>query len=372
MVELKTFPISQSYDHLWQSLAEGFFVLNDEGTVTAANEAAALILGYTPEALIGQSYEAFWPMEIPFPDDAGAAESHKTELRQSDGRFISAHITIFPLNASGTRQKLVAISSLEQIQRFDDSLSHAQRLAGLGTLTAGVAHELVTPISIIANTCSNVQAEIEDDDLRVENLLRYIEIVQQSVWRCTRIMDVLRNYSFAETQVMTMTDLGTIVEDALTLVQHQFRGEFQIDVDVVWEQESKSIVCDHNRIMQMLINLLINARDAMQPDGGKIQIKSWSLPSLEYSPPPSEAVQSNGHTSIAAHAITVKDTGHGIDPAILDKIFDPFFTTKPSGQGTGLGLFLARRIVNQHNGRIWAQNNADGGATFTIILPRKQ
>jgi signal transduction histidine kinase len=245
-------------------------------------------------------------------------------------------------------------------------------LAGLGTLTAGVAHELVTPISIITNTCSNMQAEIEDDDLSQENLLRYIQIIEQSIWRCNRIVSVLRNYSFAEEQLMTVTDLSAIVEDALTLVRHQFRGEFQIEVDVIWEQESKSIVCDHNRITQMLINLLINARDAMQPNGGTIRIKSWSLSSLEYSPPPSDAAYANGHSAIVAHALTVEDTGHGIDPAIMDKIFDPFFTTKPSGQGTGLGLFLARRIVNQHNGRIWAENNAHDGATFTIILPRRQ
>jgi signal transduction histidine kinase len=80
----------------------------------------------------------------------------------------------------------------------------------------------------------------------------------------------------------------------------------------------------------------------------------------------------NTDAIVDAYAISVSDTGQGIDPAIKDKIFDPFFTTKPNGKGTGLGLFLAKQIVIQHNGRIWADNNPDGGATFTVILPRKQ
>jgi signal transduction histidine kinase len=119
---------------------------------------------------------------------------------------------------------------------------------------------------------------------------------------------------------------------------------------------------------QVLINLLINARDAMSPKGGTVEIRSWQQLDGELG----TAVSHNGSgLSQKMYAFSVSDTGSGIDPDLLESIFDPFFTTKRSGKGTGLGLFIAKRIVQQHNGRIWAENNELGGATFTVVLPRK-
>jgi signal transduction histidine kinase len=124
---------------------------------------------------------------------------------------------------------------------------------------------------------------------------------------------------------------------------------------------------------QVLVNLLINARDAMQPGGGTIQIKAWQLKPTDAVSPIPELTYSNGSaTAVTEYAIAVQDNGTGIAPEIKEKIFNPFFTTKPSGKGTGLGLFLARQIVEQHNGRIWAANNPAAGATFTVVIPRQQ
>lgn len=374
MVDVSISPLPQFHEHLWQGLVEGFVVLDAAGTVTAANAAAETLIGCASGDLLGRSYTTFWPDSVPSPHDLSldAQSSHKTEIRQENGRTIPVSLTISNLDAGAEAHKLVTITSLEIVQRFNDALSHAQRLAGVGILTAGVAHELVTPISIITNTCSNVRAELEDDTLTTTDLMRYVEMVEQSIWRCMRIVGVLRDYTFDDVQHMAVTEMNAIIDDAMVLLRHQFRSEFRIEFELDLSSSLKSIVCDHNQMTQVLINLLINARDAMQPDGGTIQIKTWTIPADTQPHFLSTTAASNGHTAVESYAFSVRDSGHGIDPAIIHKIFDPFFTTKPNGKGTGLGLFLARQIVRQHNGRIWAQNNPDGGATFTVVLPRRQ
>lgn len=361
----------QFYDHLWRNLAEGFLILDGQGDVVAANESAAEILGYAPDELSGCSYRAFWPETWPSPLDTiqDTGHSHDGDVRRQDGRFTPVTLTISPLVAAGEAHKLIVLGDPAKVKHVNDALLHIQRLAGIGTLVTGVGHELVTPISLITNVCSNMQAELEDDTLDTANLTHYIQMIEQSVWRCTRIVDVLRHYSVNDAHHMAVTDLKMIVEDALTLVRHRFQGDFHIGIEKDFAPDLKSIMCDHNRMTQVLVNLLINARDAMQPDGGAIRIKTWDIPTPN-SPRSLENISSNGEAAVPAYAISFQDTGTGIAPDIIDKIFNPFFTTKPSGKGTGLGLYLSRQIVEQHNGRIWAENNPDKGATFTIVIPR--
>lgn len=265
---------------------------------------------------------------------------------------------------------MVPLNNDHQEEHVNEALGQTQRLAGIGILTAGVAHELNTPISIIAATCSNLQHEIDENNLSMEQLLKYIDMIEQSAWRAARIVEVLRNYSPNEASQMAVTDLNMIMEDALTLVRHQFRSEYNIQIETDLAQNLGTIVCDHNRLTQVIVNLLINARDALTPGGGCVRLKSWLVP-------PQTRILSrvNGQSSLPTnqeqYAFSISDTGQGIEPAVMDKIFEPFFTTKPAGKGAGLGLFISKRIVDQHHGRIWAENNPEGGTTFTVTLPRK-
>lgn len=255
---------------------------------------------------------------------------------------------------------MVSFTDLRDLEEMSDALAHVQRMAGIGLLTASVAHELNTPLSIIAATCSNMQHAVEENNLSMGELMRYIGMIEQSAWRAARTVEVLRNYSYEEESQTAVTDLNLILDDALTLVKHQFHTEYNIELETDFSGEFRSIVCDHNRMTQVVINLLLNARDALGKQGGVVRLRSWVV-----APDP----HSNG-TAVEQYAFSVSDNGPGIDPAILPHIFDPFFTTRPNNKGTGLGLFVARRIVQEHNGRIWAENNADGGASFIVTLPR--
>ena len=159
----------------------------------------------------------------------------------------------------------------------NEALTRIQRLAGIGILTASVAHELNTPVSVIAATCSNLQHEIAADTLTPEQLAYYARLIDQSAWRAARTLEVLRNYSYDEDIHPAVTDLNLIVEDALTLVRQQFQSEFNIQIDMDLSPLLKSIICDHNRMTQVLINLLANARDSMLPQGGVIRVRTWVL-----------------------------------------------------------------------------------------------
>lgn len=351
------------YEHLLHAVSAGVLVLDDDGIVTSANPAAGRILGRDAEQLIGRTWADLGAND----ERLTASPPHRTTLFQPDGRSITVNLAVTPVSDHITSTTMVSFTHWQEMEQLNEALLHTQRLAGIGLLTASVAHELNTPLSIIAATCSNMLYEIEENSLGMEQLQRYVEMIEQSAWRSARIVEVLRNYSYADEMQTAVTDLNMIIEDALVLVQHQFRGEFNIQIVKKLDENLKTIVLDHNRLTQVILNLLINARDTMLPNGGTIEIRSWAQNAeLE------TAVSSNGNGSHQEmYAFSVSDTGSGIDPELLDRIFEPFFTTKSPGKGTGLGLFIAQRIVQQHNGRIWAENNALGGATFTVVLPRK-
>ncbi len=371
MVDINPDPATQIYtqfsDRLMRHVAEGLLLLDDQGFVLSANPAMATILGDDVLAMAGRHYRDFWAESLLPPEEIangvapGQQQRHETVLRGADGRAVPVSITITAMTGLNQNGRLLHIIPLAEVHRLNHAISHAQRLAGVGILTASVAHELNTPLSIITATCSNLLHEIDGNNLDAKQLAHYIKMVEQNAWRSARIVGVLRNYTFDNAPYMAVTDWNMIIEDALMLVRQQFKSDANVQVAVDLQPDLKSIVCDHNRMTQVLINLLTNARDAMLPDGGEVRIASWMQP-LE---------DADAEADAKAFAFSVSDSGGGIAPEMADKIFDPFFTTKPEGKGTGLGLFIARQIVEQHHGRIFAQNNLNGGATFTVILPRR-
>lgn len=371
MVAEKTDSTAQFFTHLLQNMSSGTLVVNEAGVIASANQGAALMLGVAMADLVGRSLHDFWPeqlLPLELPTDS---ELHReTVLLPRNGRPLPVTLAISPIAGISGVQKLVTMTRLNDVERLNESLTRTQRLAGMGTLTASIAHELNNPISIITTACANLNLDIDDNALSLERLHHYVTMIEQSAWRCVRIVEVLHNYSLDGLPQIAVTEWNRIVEDSLTLVKQQFQGQFNVRIQTDLVPTMKSIVCDHNRLTQVVINLLTNARDAMLPDGGTIQMKTWLVPAGTMLPGPGTLYPPQLAT-VDHFALAVRDSGSGIPPEILDHIFEPFFTTKANGSGTGLGLFIARRIVEQHNGRLWAENNPDSGATFTVLLPRQ-
>ena len=370
MVEKKLDKPVQFYDELRQgTTAPGVLIVGADGKITFANTIVTELFESGKGTLIGQPAAKFIPgVLLTVPQEIVNCE---TKLHLENGRVLPVSLSVTSLMPADTGSKLISIMSVIKMEQYTDALSHTQRLAGVGTLTASVAHELTNPLSIITATCSNLVHEVMNEDLDADTLLHYIRMIEQSAWRSARIIEMLRQYAHTNELQTAVTSLNMIIEDALTLVRPQFLKEFNIEIKTMLAPNLKSIVCDHNRIMQVLINLLANARDAMQPDGGKVLIKSWVMrPQAALTTSGQPNGNSKEHSS-GRLAFLVRDNGPGVPPEIIDKVFEPFFTTKPSGTGTGLGLFIAKGIVEEHNGRIWARNNPDGGATFTVVLPQR-
>ncbi len=357
MVELRRGSAWQLSEAFLPFMTSGTLVVNNFGTVKFANQPAGTILGLEPEEIVGQDCNRFLPPAL--LKLSGTLHQHKTTAVHADGRSIPVSVSITPIGEAERGDKLISMTDLAELKQAQNALLHTQRLAGVGTLTASVAHELTNPLSIITATCSNLLHEVNSKNLDAEVLLHYIQMIEQSAWRSARIVEVLRHYTHDTGLQTAVTGLNMVVEDALTLVMPQFQKEYNVTIHTDLADDLQSIVCDHNRLTQVLINLLNNARDAMQPEGGNIYVKTW-------------AVREENNHSGEQFALSVRDEGSGIPAELLDQIFEPFFTTKSSGTGTGLGLFIARELIEQHNGRIWAKNHPDGGAIFTVTLPQRQ
>jgi two-component system NtrC family sensor kinase len=236
-------------------------------------------------------------------------------------------------------------------EQINQALLNTQRLASIGTITASVAHELTNPISIITATCNNMAKQLADGTLSPDELGHYIEMIDYSAWRCARLIQTLRNYTHLNDSEQFPCDLNEIIQNALILVAYQFERQYNIDIETDLNIKLPPVLGDASQLTQVVVNLLLNARDAMAGRRGVVRIKTWRLPDRD------------------AQAVAISDTGTGIAPENVARLFEPFFTTKPVGQGTGLGLSIAAEIVGRHGGTIGAANNPDVGATFTVVLP---
>lgn len=253
---------------------------------------------------------------------------------------------------------------------IDLMLANAQRLAGIGILTTGIAQELADLLSVVTAAIISLRRELQlQDDSSAELTQHYMNLIERNAFRCAQIVTMLQEYGALKTQQMAVTDIATILRDTLVLVERQFREESEIHIEVTAPGMTRSIVCDHNRIIQLLVNLLNNARDSMQDSGGLIEV---AVQTIEYGAADGSPAAGNGHDDTGDHIkITILDEGPGILPNLQDHLFLPFFSTRSGSNGVGLGLSIAREIVQQHNGYIRISNSKGPGkgALVTVILP---
>ncbi len=235
----------------------------------------------------------------------------------------------------------------QELQETRDMLVQSEKLAAIGRLSAAVAHEILNPVNIISMRLQLLEQK-EDLPGPVKNTL---SICKDQLNRIVEFTEDLGQFSLSSKKHISMGDLNEIIQQTLLLSRPQFK-EYDIKTDVHYDAALPSIPLDKDRIAQVIFNLIHNATEAMAGS------KTRTLGIATGLPAPGDYVQ-----------IIISDTGTGIDTSHVDKVFDPFFTTKDPGQGTGLGLFISYSIIHEHAGRMWAENNEWGGASFFIELP---
>jgi two-component system NtrC family sensor kinase len=234
-----------------------------------------------------------------------------------------------------------------ELTAAQEQLIRSARLAAVGRLSAGVAHEIGNPLAAIRGLLDLMQMG-DLDPVEEREFVKRIQRETERIHRTIRdLLDFSRSAPTPEFKVESSADLGEVVSDTVKLIDRQTRFR-DIDVALSLEDGLPRVRGDHERLRQLLLNLLFNAADAL---GGKGRI---------------EVRASNGGDTVQ---LTVSDDGPGIDEAILDQVFDPFVTTKAAGQGTGLGLAVCYTIVERLGGSIEAGNREQGGAEFEVTLP---
>ena len=281
----------------------------------------------------------------------------------------------------------------ENLKQSQNQLLQSEKMASVGQLAAGVAHEINNPMGFISNNMEILEQYIADyakvlkmtdqlkesvaggnleeaksiveeiNKLKEEINLDYIiddtrKLLQHNrngIERVQKIVTDLRTFSREDKNVMERVKIEDVIEGILTIVHSEIKYKARLEKDY---GDTPLIDCSPQRLGQVLINLLVNALHAL-PDRqagiegtGTIEIKTYKQDEFV--------------------CVDVRDTGKGIPPEILNKIFDPFFTTKPTGQGTGLGLSVSYEIIKKHNGRITVRSKVGEGTTFTVMLPLKQ
>jgi signal transduction histidine kinase len=236
----------------------------------------------------------------------------------------------------------IDVTLLKQIQ---EQLKKTERIAELGTLASGMAHEIGTPMNVILG-----RAEYLIDRVKEEPVKKSLRTIVAQVERITKVMNQLLAFARRKPPERGTLVLKDIVEDSLELFQERL-AKSRVTVELELDDNCPTVQADADQMSQVMINLIMNALHAME-DGGTLHV------GLE---PEQDGIK-----------LTVSDTGHGIPQAALPKIFEPFYTTKEFGKGTGLGLTVVKGIIEEHHGTITVESEEGKGTRFTIVLPQSQ
>lgn len=335
-------------DLIIENAADGVIAIDRQGDVTTMNPAAEMITGYTLNELVGQPYATLFSAPH-FASPVLDTLAHGTEHLAQEVSFPARDRTI-ELSVTTSRihnpngeliGALVIFSDLTARKETQRRLAQTERLATLGELMAGVAHEVRNPLTAIRGY---VQIIRQQTSLPVHQ--EYLSVVLKEIDSINRVIQQLLDFSRPRQSQWQQVLLNSLIEETLILVQTsgvQARIAFNFKQD----KELPAIVADRELLKQVILNILINAVQAISTCG-EIRIRTLSY-------------------STTQQAVIIEDNGCGIDIALQKKIFDPFFTTKASG--TGLGLALSQRIINAHQGDIHVASMPGCGATFTLILP---
>ncbi len=365
------------YRRLFESAKDGILILDaDTGRVVEANPYLMETLGYSYEKLLGKQ---LW--EIGFFEDVSEAKKTFAELQDNgyvryedlplkthEGLTVEVEVVsnVYPVGDSKviqcnvrdvserkrseralaeTNRKLEA--TVEELSATTEQLWQASKLATMGELSASIAHELNNPLATVALRVENLLVHLTEDDQHRHPL----EIIAQEVDRMAALVDNLLQFSRRNHRQITTVKVSQEISKSLDFVHCHLRTH-QIEVVRDFADRLPTIQADRQELRQLFLNLLTNASDAM-PQGGTLTVKA--KPSVLDE---TEAVQ-----------IDFVDTGEGITAENLKKIWEPFFTTKMEGKGTGLGLGICRRIVEEHSGAIEIESTAGRGTTVRMLFP---
>lgn len=339
-------------DLIFESVGSGLVGVDPAGRVTAFNRAAESITGVRADEAVDQSWEAIFGHGVNLEDVRRAvlegsepAPRYEFRLRRRDGQEVPVGISFWSLRSgAGDVAGLIGVcQDLSSIKQMEQRMRQADRLAAVGRLSANMAHEIRNPLASISGAVEALARDLPADPTRSQ----LVEIVLRESARLNQIVGDFLEYARPAPMAPIEINMAEILDEVLLLIEHR---TLPANLKVVREYgDALPTRADPQRLRQAIWNLCLNAVQAM-PDGGELRVGARSLR------------ERGGRLQIA-----IADTGQGIADSDLPHIFEPFFSTKP--EGSGIGLALVYRVLEEHGGSIEVRSRVAEGTTFILTLP---
>jgi PAS domain S-box-containing protein len=339
----------QYLENLLENANDVIYTLDTDQQFTYVNSKVET-WGYRKEDLIGRPYLSLLSKRhrgrrLKNTLDIGAKQVYEVEVMTRTGEVRSVMVSVSPLHgADGAILGVLGIArDMTETKKLEQQIRSSEKLASVGRLAAGVAHEINNPLGGILNCLYNLNKGTLSPTRREE----YLASMEDGLRRVQKIVRQLLDFSQQHQPEFALADINQVIDRVLVLTNHLFASN-RIVLDTAPGHALPSLMIDRHMIEQVLMNLILNAVQAMK-DGGRLSIRTF--------------------VEEGVCMIEVRDTGAGIPASILPKIFDPFFSTKGEGEGTGLGLSVSLGIVERHGGRILVDSEVAKGTVFTLCLP---
>jgi PAS domain S-box-containing protein len=338
-------------DNLVSSSVDTIITTDVHGRITFLNTAAERLLEYN---LDEDESKHIWEFYAGGKKEAvrimqrlkaqGNYKSFETEVLTSSGRIIPMSISASLLkNEKGEVMGTLGIGKdITETKELQGQLVHQEKMAGVGMLAAGIAHEIGNPLTSLSSLVQILKRKVSDN-----NTAEKLDFMGEHIEKISKIVRELVDFSRPPSYQWKYSQVNDIISAAVGLMKYDRRGKY-VKVETHLDSDLPMVRIIEDQLLQVFLNIILNAFDAMDK-GGKLTIKSY---------------RDAGYIRVS-----FKDTGEGIPKGNLDKIFDPFFTTKEVGKGTGLGLSVSYGVLKNLGGEISAQNGPERGAVFTVSLP---
>jgi two-component system, cell cycle sensor histidine kinase and response regulator CckA len=349
---------------LFEDHPQPMWVLDRESMrFLAANAAACSLYGYSPE-----EFRAMAIAEIQRPEDARRfAEELRAPQRPAsgawrhrarDGHIVDVEIAVRDIEFDGRKAELATLMDIGGRRRLEDQLRQAQKMEAVGMLAGGIAHDFNNLLTIIAGYSQLILNSLDEDDPNRQPA----EQIMKAGERAAALTRQLLAFSRSQVLQPKVLDLNKLVTSLNAMLQRLI-GE-DIDLRLALQPDLGRVNADPGQVEQVLMNLVVNSRDAM-PKGGSLAIETSNILLDQPYPIRHLTLQPGWYVRL-----TVKDTGSGMDAATRARLFEPFFTTKGSGKGTGLGLSTVFSIVRKSGGNVDVHSEPGRGTAFQVYLPR--
>ena len=323
----------------------------------AWNKGAEKIFGYTEEEILGKPSSFLLPNEKKYYEELNQIVENSignfpskiidTERKKKNGEIISVKITVAKLPSKNGEYvgRSIIIKDHSEFIKLQAQIDQSEKLAVIGQIAAGVAHEIGNPLASISSLVQILQRKNKDSYIEDQ-----LAIIKENIDRITKIVRELVDFSRPPSYETAIQDITTVIKTALGIVKYDKRvRKVKFETDLQNELPMVSIAAD--QLLQVFVNILLNALDAIEGNG-IITVKSYN----------------DGKKVL----VEIQDNGCGMDQITISKIFDPFFTTKDVGKGTGLGLSVSYGIIKRFKGEIRVDSFLKEGSIFTISIPIKQ